>query len=86
METSLVAAFRLAASRFGDSTALVAGDHRVTFRDLEQRVAAAAGHIATHAPGDVVGLLLPNSPAFAWTFLGALWAGKSVADSSTGKV
>ena len=79
METSLVAAFRLAASRFGDSTALVAGDHRVTFRDLEQRVAAAAGHIATHAPGDVVGLLLPNSPAFAWTFLGALWAGKSVA-------
>jgi len=78
-ESAIVAAVRATAARVPARIALVAGDQTLTYAELEQRAAAAAAHIAEQTRGDIVGLLFANTPAFAWTFLGALWAGKTVA-------
>jgi len=77
--TSIVAAVRAAAARVPGRTALLGADQRLTHSQLEQRAATAAAWISEQAQGDIVGLLLPNHPAFAWAFLGAQWAGKTVA-------
>lgn len=54
---------RLAARRFGDATALIGGDRRWTFRELEEQMVDSVR--ATMAlgikPGDRVGLCAPNS-------------------------
>jgi len=78
-ESAIVAAVRRAAARVPDRPALIAGETRISYAELERRAAAAAAAVADKARGDIVGLFLPNSPAFVWSLLGALQAGKTVA-------
>ena len=78
-ETSIVAAVRASAGRVPDHTAVIGAEQTLTYRQLEGLAASAAVHISDRAPGDTLGLLLPNHPAFTWAFLGARWAGKAVA-------
>ncbi|MFC8732103.1 AMP-binding protein [Luteimicrobium sp. NPDC057192] len=63
-------------------TALIDGPSgaRWTYRDLRDQADAVAGALAARGlrPGDVVGLLCPNTPAFAVVFHGALRAGLTV--------
>jgi long-chain acyl-CoA synthetase len=77
--SQIVTEFRAAAAQFPDRTAIISGEQTLSYRELEQRAASAAVAIGEHVKGDVVAMLMPNSPAFATLFLGALWAGKSVA-------
>ncbi len=78
-ESAIVAAARRSAARVPERAAVVAGETRISYAELERRAAAAAAAVAEKARGDIVGLFLPNSPAFVWTLLGALQAGKTVA-------
>lgn len=78
-EDHIVQAVRAVASRVPRRTALAAGTQTLTYAELERQAAAAATHIAARVPEPVVGLLLPTTPSFVLAFLGALWAGKSVA-------
>jgi long-chain acyl-CoA synthetase len=51
----------------------------MTYGQLERRAAAAAREIARRVPGHTVAMLHSNAPSYVPLFLGALWAGKSVA-------
>jgi long-chain acyl-CoA synthetase len=55
-------------------------DHVLSYRDLHAAAAAVAGTLRSRgiAPGDRVGLVLPNVPAFPILFYGALLAGAAV--------
>ncbi|WP_406449677.1 FadD3 family acyl-CoA ligase [Streptomyces sp. NBC_01622] len=68
---------RLAAERFGGATALIDGDCRWTFRELEEQMLRAVR--ATIAlgikPGDRVGLCAPNSAEWIFAALGIHSAG-----------
>jgi long-chain acyl-CoA synthetase len=77
--SAIVSGFRAVAAKYADKAALIGGDQTVTYRQLESQTAAAAQAIAQRAPGETVALLIPNSLAFAPAFLGAMWAGKTVA-------
>ena len=77
--SAIVSAFRKAAGQYPDKPALMSGEHCVTYSQLECQAAAAAKAISEHVKGDMVALLIPNSPVFAPVLLGALWAGKMVA-------
>jgi len=65
-----------------ERTALIDGPSgaRWSYRDLRDQAVAVAGALAARGlkPGDVVGLLCPNTPAFAVVFHGALRAGLTV--------
>ena len=76
---AIISAFRTAASRYPEKAALISGDQTITYAQLESQAAAAAEEISRRVQGDTVALLIPNSLAFAPAFLGALWAGKTVA-------
>jgi fatty-acyl-CoA synthase len=58
-------------------TALVCGGQRVSYAQLQRRIAAASGLLAAHGlrPGEVVALLMKNSPAFIELALAASHAG-----------
>ena len=59
------------ASRYGDVVALVDGEERLTFRELDERSARLAGHIAsTVAPGGTVAFLGQN----CWQLIAAIFA------------
>lgn len=77
--SAIVAKFREAAARYPERAALIGPEQSITYRELERRTAAAAALIADKVKGNTLALLYPNTPAFAPLFLGALWAGKSVA-------
>lgn len=80
MQTSaIVSVFRNTAARYPEKAALIGGEQTVTYAQLERQAAAAAAEISRRVKGDIVALLIPNSMAFAPAFLGALWAGKTVA-------
>src|SRR3954468_14628943 len=66
-----------AAARNPAGEALVCGDVRLTWQALRERVACAAGALASRgvAPGDRVGLLLGNRTEFPIAFLAAAWLG-----------
>ncbi|MEU1180317.1 FadD3 family acyl-CoA ligase [Streptomyces sp. NPDC005820] len=76
---------RLAARRFGDATALVEGERRLSFRDVEElmlrsvRSAVALGV----GPGDRVGLCAPNSAEWIVAALGIQGAGGIVVPLNT---
>lgn len=76
---------RLAAERFGDDIALVDGNQRWSFRELEQRMAEAVK--ATIAlgieAGDRVGLCAPNSAEWIFAALGIQGAGGVVVPLNT---
>jgi acyl-CoA synthetase (AMP-forming)/AMP-acid ligase II len=58
--------FESVADAVPDRTAVVYGDRRLTFRELDERATRLAHHLAAAGvgPGDKVGLYLYNSPAY----------------------
>jgi len=78
-KSAILQRFREAVSRYPDRTAIIGTDDSVSFSGLEQRAASVAHRIAERVPGPTVALLYPNRPEFAALFLGAIWAGKTVA-------
>ena len=74
-----VAAVLKSAERYADRTALICGEDKLSYSELVRRAQSAAAHIAKLAPGENVGIFLPNSIHFPPHVLGALWAGKIVA-------
>ncbi|HVV77184.1 MAG TPA: FadD3 family acyl-CoA ligase [Mycobacteriales bacterium] len=66
-----------AAASYGDSEAVVDGERRVTFSELERLVLCAAGECIRRGvePGDRVGIWAPNSLDWVVAALGALAAG-----------
>jgi len=80
MQTSaIVQRFREAASRYPDRPAIIGTEFSISYSELERRAASVARRIAERVPGPIVALLHTNSPHFAPLFLGARWAGKTVA-------
>ncbi|MDX3308465.1 FadD3 family acyl-CoA ligase [Streptomyces sp. NPDC054884] len=76
---------RVAARRFGDAPALVDGDLRLTFRELEERMIEAVRSALALGigPGDRVGLCAPNSAEWIVTALGIQGAGGVVVPLNT---
>ncbi|MFF6879027.1 FadD3 family acyl-CoA ligase [Streptomyces sp. NPDC012474] len=76
---------RVAARRFGDAPALVDGDLRLTFRELEERMIEAVRSALALGigPGDRVGLCAPNSAEWIVTALGIHGAGGVVVPLNT---
>jgi acyl-CoA synthetase (AMP-forming)/AMP-acid ligase II len=70
------------ASELGDRPALIDGvtGLTVTYAELARLVPVVAGKLAGDGlqPGQVVGLVSPNQPAWALAFYGVLWAGAAV--------
>ncbi|MCD2198190.1 long-chain fatty acid--CoA ligase [Actinomycetospora endophytica] len=64
----------------GGAAALLVGDETITYDELSERAAAVAARLRAHglAPGDRVGLVSANVPAFPVAFYGALMAGCAV--------
>jgi long-chain acyl-CoA synthetase len=83
--TSLAARVRAAARRSPDAPAVVAGDERLTWAELDAAVdRAAAGYAALGlAPGDRVAVQLPNGLPWLRSALGALRAGLVVVPVNT---
>ncbi|MEV0149898.1 MULTISPECIES: AMP-binding protein [unclassified Nonomuraea] len=73
-----------AADLYGDRTAVVDGDERLTFTELGERAAAFAHGVrdAGVRDGDVVLLHLPNSVWFLVGYYGALLAGATVSPAN----
>ena len=74
-ESAILAAVRTAAARQPSAPAVVSPRETLAYAALEHRAAAVAAQLA-EVPGDIVGLLHPNSPGFVAGLLGALWAGR----------
>lgn len=80
MQTSaILQRFQLAASRYPERPAIIGTEYSISYAELERRAASVARRIAERVPGPTVALLYGNSPEFAALFLGAVWAGKTVA-------
>lgn len=80
MSTSaIVAAVLKSAERYANRVALVGGEEQVSYSELVRRSQSAAATIARLAPGENLGIFLPNSIHFPPHILGALWAGKIIA-------
>ena len=77
--SAIVAAVLKSAERYADRTALICGEDKLSYSELVRRAQSAAAHIAKLAPGENVGIFLPNTIHFSPHILGALWAGKIVA-------
>src|SRR5262245_34599203 len=62
---------------YGDRTACIAGDVRLTFRELEQRVGKLAAALRARglAPGDRLALLLPNGVEYIELIYACAWLG-----------
>jgi len=78
-ESAIVAAVRTQAAKVPERVAVASGEKAIGYAELERRAAAAASRVVEKSRGDIVGLLLPNTPDIVPTFLGGLWAGKTVA-------
>ena len=78
--TNLAASLVAAAEQHGDRPAIRLDDHLLTYRDLHAAAATVAGTLTARgiSPGDRVGVVLPNVPAFPIVFYGALMAGAVV--------
>ncbi|MFI6377127.1 FadD3 family acyl-CoA ligase [Streptomyces sp. NPDC050546] len=76
---------RVAAQRFGDAPALVDGELRLTFRELEARMmyAVRSALALGIGPGDRVGLCAPNTAEWIVTALGIQGAGGVVVPLNT---
>ncbi|MER6523817.1 FadD3 family acyl-CoA ligase [Streptomyces sp. NPDC001508] len=76
---------RAAARRFGDATALVDGDRRIGFRELEDLMlrAVASAQALGIGPGDRAGLCAPNSVEWIVAALGIQGAGGIVVPLNT---
>ena len=74
------AALRLAAEQFGDATAFVAGERRLSYRAWARAAAEAARTLseAGAGPGRVVCLMLPSSIDFAIAYAAVAWTGATI--------
>jgi long-chain acyl-CoA synthetase len=77
MSGNLAALLVEAAARHPSRIALLHQDARIDYRELDARTARLAGLLRAHGvePGDRVGLLLPNVPAFVASYYAALRLG-----------
>src|SRR3712207_6989328 len=75
--TSLVSSLESAAHAHPDRPAVVLDETVLSYADLWERTARVAGWLREkgHQPGDRVGLMLPNVPAFPVLYYGILRAG-----------
>jgi long-chain acyl-CoA synthetase len=75
--TSLVGSLIATAARHGDRPAIRLDDYVMTYAELADEASLVAAALRRHGvePGDRVGLVLPNVPAFPVLFYGALLAG-----------
>jgi long-chain acyl-CoA synthetase len=71
--------------KFGDRTALLAGDRLMSYGELWESVVrlGAALRQSGVAPGERVGVMLPNVPAFVQAYFGILAAGATVVPFNT---
>ncbi|MBN9100742.1 MAG: long-chain fatty acid--CoA ligase [Pseudonocardia sp.] len=78
--TNLAANLVATAAEHGDRPAVRLDDHVLTYSDLLATAAAVAGTLVEKGikPGDRVGLVLPNVPAYPILFYGSLLAGATV--------
>jgi len=78
--TNLAATLVSTAQEHGDRPAVRLDDHVLTYAQLHAAAAAVAGDLRERGiePGDRVGLVLPNVPAYPILFHGALLAGAVV--------
>jgi long-chain acyl-CoA synthetase len=78
--TNLASNLVATAAVHGDRAAVRLDDHMLSYGDLLDAAAAVAGTLKDRgiAPGDRVGIVLPNVPAFPIVFYGALLAGATV--------
>ncbi|MGX9674177.1 long-chain-fatty-acid--CoA ligase [Mycobacterium sp. HM-7] len=78
--TNLAANLVATAHEYGDRPAVKLDDYVLSYRQLHHQAAAVAGELRAHGvlPGDRVGLVLPNVPAYPVLFYGALLAGAVV--------
>ncbi|WP_329352646.1 FadD3 family acyl-CoA ligase [Streptomyces sp. NBC_01261] len=76
---------RLAGRRFGDATALIDGDRRWTFRELEEQMVDSVRAVMALGvePGDRVGLCAPNSAEWIFAALGIHGAGATLVPLNT---
>ncbi|MFQ5960157.1 MAG: AMP-binding protein, partial [Candidatus Methylomirabilales bacterium] len=82
---SLLHLLQRSAEKFGDRTALLAGDRLMSYGELWEsvvRFGAALRHSGV-APGERVGVMLPNVPAFVQAYFGILAAGATVVPFNT---
>jgi long-chain acyl-CoA synthetase len=67
---------RRSAASHGDRPALLAGERRLTWSELDAQVDAVAAHLSGPAgPAQRVAIILPNVPEFAAVYFGVLRAG-----------
>jgi long-chain acyl-CoA synthetase len=73
------------AEKFGDRTALLAGDRLMSYSELWESVLqlGAALRRSGVTPGERVGVMLPNVPAFVQAYFGILAAGATVVPFNT---
>ncbi|MBQ0924303.1 long-chain-fatty-acid--CoA ligase [Saccharopolyspora endophytica] len=78
--TNLAANLVASAQRHGDRPAVRLDEHVLSYAQLHASAAAVAGDLRERgiSPGDRVGLVFPNVPAFPILFYGALLAGATV--------
>lgn len=78
--TTLGEACEYVAERRAGSPALVCGQHTMTYAELLGAVRAVAGGLAELgvAPGDRVGLMMPNCPQFVTSYLGITYLGATI--------
>lgn len=78
--TNLASLLSDTAARFGDRTAIVIGDMRLSYAQLDQYSTLCAGLLASRGigPGDKVALTCPNLPYFTIAYYGILKAGATV--------
>ena len=65
------------AAKYGDRVAVIHGDRRMTFRELERAACALANHLRAAGLGreDKVAIMLPNCPEFIIAYFGILKLG-----------
>jgi long-chain acyl-CoA synthetase len=82
---TLLSLLQRSAEKFGNRTALFAGDRSMSYGELWEsvvRVGGALRHLGV-ARGDRVGVMLPNVPAFIEAYFGILAAGATVVPFNT---
>jgi long-chain acyl-CoA synthetase len=77
--SAILQRFQAAVRRYPDRKAIIGTEYSISYTELERRAASVARRIADRVPGPTVALLYGNTPEFAPLFLGAVWAGKTVA-------